>query len=86
MVPVTNLLLLVSSRMVRRLLLSVQLTASIAVAAACGLIGLAAWADAQHVCPGVQCDDARAVVAIGLLMVPTSVVTGIVAVRMLLRS
>jgi hypothetical protein len=72
--------------MVKKFLVSVMLLACAAVAATFGFAGLAAWADAQHVCPGSQCDDAHATVLISLLVVPTSFVTGIVALRTPLRS
>jgi len=73
--------------MIRRYLGIAILMVSLAFIAIYGFGGFVAWQDAQLVCPGSnQCSDARTTVWMSLFLVAVSLVTTVIALRMLMRA
>jgi hypothetical protein len=73
--------------MTRKLIAWTVFVIGAAIAIIYGVGGLAAWADAQYVCPyGNQCGDARGMMWLSAIVVSASSVVSAVALRILLRS
>jgi hypothetical protein len=71
--------------MTRKLLAGSVFAVSMALALICGFAGIAAWSDAQHVCPdGNQCSDSIGTMLVGAGVLAVSSAVNIAALRVIL--